>query len=263
MNCGDVDRLLSEGIGISELQERAGGHIRGCSRCGPLVDFISEPIDPPHDESDSNRKIAASLTTNLSPAKPLASTAQIAVAIAGSSACGYGLWIAIMGIPGFSRLDHMRRFALTVYSFVLLVLLSISLARLLRPAAPRPISPTLLLLSVAIGYPALASLLFPVQPVKDSFVAEGVVCLLFGLITSIFASILIWAVGRRGYPVNRTLSGAITGALGGLTGIIALQWICPDHEGAHIAFWHGLTGLLSIAGGAMAGAIRRADAARS
>ncbi|MBM3759425.1 MAG: DUF1109 domain-containing protein [Acidobacteria bacterium] len=181
----------------------------------------------------------------------------MAVAIVASAAVSFGLWTAIMGIPGFNLLDHMRRLALTVYSFVLLVLLSISLARLLRPAVPRPISPTILLRSVAVGYPALASLLFPLQPVRESFFAEGVVCLLFGLITSFFASSLIWVLGRRGYVIHRTLSGAITGALGGITGIMILQWVCPDHEGAHIAFWHGLTGLLSIAGGALAGSIRR------
>lgn len=169
MNCSDVDRLLSEGIELRELQVRAGPHIRNCPRCRPLVEFMAEPIEAPHDENDSSRKIAARLTSKLAPAKPLASTGQIAVAIVASAAVSFGLWTAIMGIPGFNRLDHMRRLALTVYSFVLLVLLSISMARLLLPAAPRPISPTILLLSVAVGYPALASLLFPVQPVRESF----------------------------------------------------------------------------------------------
>jgi len=73
-NCSDVDRLLSEGIELRELQVRAGPHIRNCPRCRPLVEFIAESIEAPHDENDSSRKIAARLTSNLAPAKPLAST---------------------------------------------------------------------------------------------------------------------------------------------------------------------------------------------
>ena len=253
MDCSDVDKMLSAGMSLDDLMAQAGSHVRTCPRCGPLIEILHEPLAVPINESGIRKRIMRRISNHLEPAKVVGSTTRVALGIVGAASTTWLLWTLLMGIPGFGKLDHMKRLALTVYSFVLLVLLSISLARLIRPAAPKPISPIVLLTGVMVGYPVLASLLYPVAPPTDEFIAEGSVCLMFGLVTALISGSLIWAVGRRGYVLNGLLAGAILGALAGLTGILALQWICPDIDGGHIAIWHGLTGVLSVLGGLGAG----------
>jgi hypothetical protein len=253
MKCSDVDRMLSEGLTIEQVKAIAADHIQTCDRCAPLLDLVAAPITAPYDEEQSQNRIQSSLRASLEPSRPIGSTPRVVLGIVGVTSGSLLLWTLLMGIPGYSRLDHMRRFALTVYSFVLLILLGVSLSRLMRPAAPKPISPAILLGGVTVGYPVLASLLFPTKPIEEGFVAEGMVCLLFGLITSVASGTMIGTLARRGYVRNGLLTGATLGAISGLTGILALQWVCPDHEGAHIAIWHGLTGVLSIAAGALVG----------
>ena len=259
MNCTEVDRMLSEGMSRVEILTRGGEHIRGCERCGPMLEFVEAAIVLPLDEGASERRISERLTANLLPAAPMPGPLRNVVGIVGVAAGIWLVWTLMMGVPGFKQLDKMRRLAMTVYSMVLLVLLAVSLVRLMRPASAQPIPPKLLVGAVVVGYPVLASLVFPVQP-GHGFVAEGIVCCLFGLITSSLSGALVWGQMRRGYATNGVLAGSVIGAVSGLIGIVALQLICPDHEGAHIAVWHGMVGVLSVAGGSGAGylASRRA-----
>ena len=209
--------------------------------------FLEVPIPLPLDEGGAEKRISKSLTQKLVPSIPMSNPKWIVLGILGVAVGIWGLWILLMGIPGYGELDRMRRLALTVYLVVLLFLLSWTLVRLMQPASPRPISPVILLGGVLVGYPLLASLLYPFNPAQG-FLAEGLVCLLFGLITSLISGALIWRLTRRGYALNGLMAGAVIGALSGLIGILALHWICPDQEAAHIALWHGLVGILSVAG---------------
>jgi hypothetical protein len=252
MNCSDLDRMISEGLREADLRATAGSHIANCARCQSLLRFMEAPLPLPFDESTRRGAISARLTADLRPAARPLGTFRTVLYVLGTVVAMVTIATLLMGAQGYERLSPDRRLALSLYAFTLLILLALSLAKLLRPASRTAIAPRWLLLAVLLGYPLLASLLFPVLPAPN-FVAEGLVCLFFGLITSLLSSFLIWTFTRRGYPLNLVQTGAIIGALSGLIGILALHFVCPDHDARHVALWHGLTGILSIAGGSAAG----------
>lgn len=260
MECGDIDRMMSEGWSAPAIREEAGAHISHCDRCGPLMEFYEAPLRLPgkaaHAVSVAGVRISSALQFGLEAAPPLPGAAKIVGAVLVTAAGVWIFWILLMGLPGYSQMDPMRRLALTLYSLALVVLLAGVLGRLIRPAAPKPVVPIVLLLGLVVGYPLLAMVLYPMTPGRG-VVAEGVVCLQFGLISSILSGAVIWRATRRGYAWNGLLSGAVIGALGGLTGLLVLQWACPESEARHMTVWHGLSAGLSILGGVFAGYLEK------
>ena len=69
MNCKDAGRALSED---SRLPLQAQDHVRSCDRCQELVRSLdsSVPVDPP--SAATLRQIAAGMTINLRPVRPVA-----------------------------------------------------------------------------------------------------------------------------------------------------------------------------------------------
>lgn len=252
MKCADVYQLLSEGKSPTEVRMLAAQHLANCPRCRELLDLFDEPLELPYDEPGRRSHVAAKVLSEVSAARPLASTYRIVLGILGSVALVSFLWFLAMGAPGYEKLDSGRRLALFLYLVVLTGLLAFSLARLARPAARQPLSPFLLLTASLVGYPLLASLLFPLHPHGD-FIAEGLVCLSFGLITAILSSALIWRFVSRGYFRHGVLAGALIGALGGVSALVALHFVCMYHDLGHTLLWHGAVLVSSELIGAAAG----------
>lgn len=255
-SCGEVDRMMSEGWSVRAIREQADEHILHCDRCGPLMQFYEAPLSLPEPAANATSvagdRISFALQFGLEAAPPLPGAAKIVGAVLGTAAGVWMLWMLLMGLPGYSQMDPMRRMALVVYSLVLIVLLAGALGRLMRPTAPKPIAPVVLVLGLLAGYPLLVAFLYPRVPQRGAL-AEGVVCFLLGLISSMLAGAVIWRVSRRGYVRNSWLSGAVVGALGGLTGVLVLQAVCPESEAGHMIIWHGLSAGLSVLGGVIAG----------
>ncbi|MDL5051012.1 NrsF family protein [Oscillatoria amoena NRMC-F 0135] len=250
MKCPEVDRMLSEGVPVAEIRKWASGHLRICERCLQLLDLVDTPLRLPLDVQKP--KLVGRMLENLQPASPLPGSMKIVGMLLGSITVVSLLWVLVMGAPGYEMLSESRRFALLLYAVVLAAVLAYTLARLLRPASPPPLPPALLLIGAVLSYPLLASYMFPLQR-QPHFVAEGLLCLLFGLITSFLTSALCWRLISRGYRRNGLWTGATLGALGGLSGLVALQLVCTDQEQLHLSIWHGLVQVLSIGAGGAAG----------
>lgn len=252
MTCSDVDRKISEGMRGQALRSTVANHVAGCSRCQSLLEFLDAPIPLPFDEDTHRRTIQARLKQDLRPTRKLPSAPRIILGVVTIALVILGISTWLMGLRGYNALSPWHRTALIFYCFSLDVLLALALHQMFRPAS-RQLLPTHALLAVLlIGYPLLAMVLFPLQPVEHFF-EEGIVCLAFGLIAAAITSVPIVFLVRGGHPFRHTLAGATVGGLSGLTAILILTVICSDHDAAHIALWHGLTVALSIVTGCAIG----------
>lgn len=252
MKCTDIDRMLSEGMSISEVRRRAAPHLAECDRCPRVLELMDSPLPVPRVGAAVEPNIANNILQDLAPTRPLPSTLRLVLLVLASLVGICLLWLLVMGAPGYEMLSEGRRFALFLYAVVLASLSAYTLSRLLRPAATMAIPPSYILGASLVAYPLLASLLFPVVPHED-FVAEGLLCLLFGLITSFLDCAIIWRFVHRGYMRNGFWIGSLVGALGGLTGVVALQFVCTQQERFHTSLWHGLVVAISVAGGGLVG----------
>jgi hypothetical protein len=157
-----------------------------------------------------------------------------------------------MGGPGFDNFAHAPRFALLLYAVMLATLLAFSLSNLVRPAAPAPLPAVWLLAAVGVGYPFLASLLFPLGPHGD-FLADGLRCLMFGFGAALPCAALVWSLVHRGYFRQGALAGALIGATGGVGGLVVLHFVCANHDLGHLLLWHGALLIASEVFGGVAG----------
>ncbi len=235
MNCDGVNKWLAEGAPQGDLGEAAHAHVVGCTECRALWELLEEPIPAP---------------LTLLPRPPELWQAGAGVAVVAAAAIG--LAVAVRGGPGWAALDAEERVAIGAYVALLLGLLTVALWRFRRPAGIQPVAPGWLLGGVALGYPVLAGALFASRS-AGGIEENGWSCLSIGLSVSLGSGTALWGLARRGYRAERVWLGGVLGAVGGLVGVTALQVICPDQHAGHVAVWHGLIGLVSVAGGAAAG----------
>lgn len=253
MNCHSVDQLVENGVAPQRIHELAGSHICACPRCQPLLDFLFAPLPLPAGTECSELKILDRLKQDLKPVAAIHSPATNLWRFIVGGLAVIAVVCLVKGIASPELAAHKARVVLTICSLVLFLILAASITRLMRPAAPPPIALTTLILNGLIGYPLLASLLYPLDASKST-VERGFICLCFGLITSALAGAVLWRLSKRGYASNPILFGTVLGALAGATGLIASEWVCcPDNDGVHFLFWHGMSGVLSVVGGSFAG----------
>ncbi len=252
MNCSEVYRLLSEGRPPAEVRSLLAPHVDACPRCRQPLEIFAAPLPVPPTLASPRPPVTAVLLQDLRPVKPLPGPLFLFSAIFACIALVCLVWVLLMGIPGYHRLAVTQRLAVFCFSLLLGALLAASLLRLLRPAAP-PLHPTVFLIAASlVGYPLLVSLIYPLHP-QGNFLGDGLLCLAFGLLTSLLTTSLIWRFIHRGYFRHPILAGACLGGLGGVSGVVALHLVCTDLDLAHILLWHSLVLILSEAAGALGG----------
>jgi hypothetical protein len=234
MNCDGVNQWLSEGAPEGATAEAARAHVADCAKCQELWSLLAEPLPAP--------------TVALPPAP---GWNEVGVGVFGMAAAAIGVAVLLRGGPGWAALGLEARLAVGCYGSLVLGLLTVCLARLRRPAGLQPVPPGWLLAGVVLGYPLLAAGALAARP--DGGARESAaVCLSIGLSVALATGAMLWRLAQRGYRAERVWLGAVTGAAGGLVGMLALQVICPDQHVEHVVLVHGLTGLVSVAGGAAA-----------
>ena len=254
MTCDDVDRLLSEGHPARELKSMPAvvEHVRTCPRCDDVLAWTEAPVPDPGLGTFAEVRIRSILQTDLRPVRPLPSTLG-AIGGALSLAAGISLMHALtMGAKGWVSLSAIQASLLGGFVVVMTVLITISLIASIRPGSRRRGAPSIPIVVLAIGFPALVGGLFP-SGSRDHFFAEGVRCLAGGVMVAAMTAGITYAIARRGYSTNWPLTGAMIGAIGGVVAILALQISCPDQEAGHLMVWHGLAMLLVISGGYLGG----------
>lgn len=249
MKCGDVDRLLSEGVRVEAVRTQVYPHVENCPRCAAIVTWTGAAVGGPEVDALS-RSVSARLKGDLSPVRPLPPDPVLALMLIGSGLAVAAVFLTAMGISGWHAMDSSQISALGVFAVATSVFSIVSVVRSMRPAAPRPLPLPAVLGALLIGYPLIATLLFPLAP-AEHFLADGVRCVAGGIVVIALASGLAFFVARRGYVLDVRRCGLLIGEFGAIVSVLALQIFCPDQEAAHLAVWHGL----AIWGGVLLGGL--------
>lgn len=252
MNCGDVDRLLSEGVRVDAVRTQVHPHVDSCPKCAAIVGWAGATVGEPGVEALS-RSISTRLKADLSPVRTLSPDPVLALLFTGSGLVVSTTFLAMMGVRGWHAMSSSQVSALGAFAAAISALLIVSLIRAMRPAAPGPLPLSAVLGALVIGYPALAMLLFPFAP-AEHFISDGVRCVAGGLMAGALASGLALIVARRGYVLDARRYGLMIGGFGAIVSLLTLQMFCPGQESAHLTVWHGLAILGTVLTGGLSGA---------
>jgi hypothetical protein len=196
------------------------------------------------------------LLSDLTPVKPLPSTAVLALAFcalfaAVISACSY-----FLGFAGWRALSFAGRSAVFGFLLALSIASAVAIARRMRPGAPVLLSGWALPILVFASFELLCLLLLQDYRLGH-FVRSGWICLKAGLLCALPAALLAPLLLLRGYVVAPVSTGAAVGVGAGLVGLTVIEFHCPIETLPHVAVWHMAIVVVTAAIGALSGLISR------
>jgi len=152
----------------------------------------------------------------------------------------------ILGPHGVQKMDALEMAVIfPVLGALIWAAAALSAAEVV-PGSRRPMAPWVLGVGGCLALAAVFGLLFHDYG-TEQFVAQGIRCLVAGLVQAVPASAGTWWVLRRGFAVNSPAAGFVQGVLAGLAGVTMLEIHCPNFEVAHVIVWH--IAVLPVSGG--------------
>ena len=228
----------------------ASAHVRECARCSGLVRALgaTNPIvEPP---IDLLQRIAASVTADLKPVKPMAPEWARFLALMVALALVAAVGASALGTAGWQALGEWQRLVIFSTLGAGAGMLAFSVGRQVVPGSRLALSPGLLVAAVLGITAGIFAGLFRSHE-EATFVATGLVCFRIGLECAIPAGVVFWMILRRGAALDPALTGATAGALAGFSGLTVLETFCPNLNIYHVLVWH-LGGTLASAIGGLA-----------
>src|SRR5258706_9619331 len=239
MNCNEVDHALIEveESAAAALPPQAQEHVRGCKRCQQLVNALnmSAPADPP--SPATLRQIAAGITTNLRPVRPVAPGRYFFGAFVGIFVCIVALGVYRMGAFAIAVMTPLQTAAILSALAISTGLLAYSLVHQMVPGSRHRVSPRLLPVAITISLTFAITVLFQFQHERH-FWGNAWACIRAGTPIGVLAAVPFWLVLRRGAILFPSMTGAATGLLGGLAGASVLEIHCPNLDAWDILVSH-------------------------
>jgi len=257
VNCRELEHLILSSSG-APLPPEAAAHAAGCERCRPLVRALSNAPGASPLPAESLQRIQDKLTADLQPVRPLPPPGLLSLGLVGVLLVLTAIGVAVLGPAGWRVLSLWQRISVFPVLAAAAGLLAFSLGRQCVPGSRLVVSPFALLAAVGGATAVILAVLF--EPHEEAaFIHAGLVCLAIGLAFAIPSGFLLHWVLRRTAILNPGPAGATSGALAGLTGLLVLEFHCPNLNQHHILVWHLGAVLISAAGGCII-AIRAARA---
>lgn len=182
-------------------------------------------------------RIAASLSQNVKPVRPLPSTGRtvgsllvVFLAMAAAGATRLGFFGVLRLSPGAIALIFPALGGLAL-------LAAAASANAMAPGSKRPFHPAVLLGAGCAILAAIFVLLFR-NYTLGRFVPQGMWCLKAGLLWAVPTGIFTWLLLRRGFAVDRGAAGVAAGTFAGLAGLAILELHCPNFRLWHVVVWH-------------------------
>lgn len=195
----------------------------------------------------------AAILEKLAPVRPIAppwvfSSAFLAVFAAISLLAAW-----LLGMRGLRVLSGIERAVIFPVLVASAAIAAVGSTREMRPAAGRRIGAIALAVSLAALLASFAVLLRDYN--TENFVAEGIRCLIAGVVCAIPAAAVMYLFVRRGFVLNLPAAGLAVGTLAGLAGVAMLELHCPILKAPHVMFWHVAVIPVCAFGGLLVGVI--------
>jgi hypothetical protein len=191
-------------------------------------------------------RIAAALSSSLSPVRPLPSQRVLTYAMLLICAAA-GLFSAgVLGLYGIHALALEQAALIFLTLAALAWLAAAHTAAEMIPGAAWQGQPWRVPVASLLILSALFGVLFHDYR-TDHFVDQGLVCLKAGLAVAAPAGLLCWIVLRRGCIVHPASAGLAAGTLAGFAGVIMLEMHCANLQTFHVMLWH--TAVIPVSGG--------------
>ena len=252
--CGQVDAALKASIAADRepLPAELAGHIQHCNRCNTLHRLFAADVPPALVPRNLEAAVLSTITSSLSPVRPICSTMQSTVTIVGAILVLGIIAVAWMRPAGANAMSIAQTALITSVLVIGLVFASRALALQMRPGSAAWLSGKQPIFFQALSFPLLTGLLFP-WSMTDHYLARGIHCLVIGLMLAVPGSAITMVVIRRGVFLNGFLAGATVGGIGGWLALGILQYTCEYQNVGHLVVWHGTVLLVTTLIGALLG----------
>ena len=237
MNCGDIDRLLSEGASPGA---EARQHIANCPQCRAAIGFLQSPAGIPN--------APLSVPPDLKPVRPLPGAAMLAAVFVAVTAAIVAGSLSLLGLRGWRLMPAWQNALFAGYAILSCRALIFALIWCMRPGARRWVPPIPAPLLIFAGHMVFTLL----YPWNAAALKPGLQCMGIGLAVGLAATAGAAAIIRKGYPLHPLLSGLLAGSVGALCASLALTLFCPHQTANHLVLSHGLAVALALAMGILA-----------
>jgi hypothetical protein len=248
--CTQIDTVL-DGRGAF-LSDEAKQHLDHCPHCRTLYDWASADSRVASISPTLSRRITHSLQASLRPVKPLPPRRVLIAEIITLFVVLTTVLTAVMGTAGIVHASLAQVVVVGVLLLTGVYLFSTMLANQMRPGSYQPVSWPVVLAAMGLALLTSMGVLFP-WVARPRFVAEGLPCLVSGIVIAVPAVALLWLAVRRGAALSTIATGGTLGATAGLVGVTTLQVKCPHQEAAHLLAWHWSVLLITVGAGLLTG----------
>lgn len=203
---------------------------------------------------DVRESIRKMILADLKPVEPLPSDKMLGVGIQLTAAVGIGGFLSAMGLRGWRLMNLTQTVALGALAVAAAACLAVAFVRTIRPGAqPPPVRIEAAVGLLCLGFPVACAAVYAPAADTDHALRNGLACLGLGSLLTASSCWALFRLARRGVILDGVRAGATIGALSGLVAMVGLQGFCPHQEASHLAIWHGLVILMSVAVGILQG----------
>jgi len=187
--------------------------------------------------ADQLKQIAAAITADLKPVRPLAPAGAYLAGFACIFLAIFVVGCYLVGQQGWHALTSVQKLCVFAPLAASVGLLVCSIVPQMTPAAKYARSTAVASASLFALLLVMMAAIF--EPAREAtFVRTGLACFILGMKFAIPSAILFAVLLRRGAGLSSVLTGATAGGLSGLVGLAILEVQCPNLNLYHILAWH-------------------------
>ena len=233
MTCRDIIRLLATS---APLPPAAAEHLRTCERCRLLAKSPAPYSGPASIDASLEKRLVAAVTSDLVAVRPLSSPLVYAAQLLAVAVVIIAAGVAVLGVRGWLATSIFQKLYFVGFLTAGMAAAAVMLSQLMFPGA-LPRVRTWILSALAIVAVILAGTLYPLAR-YDHFARGVATCFSIGIAHAAVLCTAAALILRRGLVLSRQAAAALSGLLGGLTGLFVLFIFCPHLDAGHYLLAH-------------------------
>jgi hypothetical protein len=206
-------------------------------------------------------KVSRGLKPSLTPVRPIPRRGALVLLFLALLIVTATALIALLSKQGLMMMTALQIAIMAAILGTGGILFAVSLTAQMVPGTRQSLSTPVLLGLSSLGVIGAFAVLFPWN-LPPGFASEGWPCGALELVIAVPSTLVFRALARRGALFSSPALGATMTGLSVFLALIPLQTQCMFLDAPHLLVWHGATGAVVVALGALAGGRSHAAAGR-